>query len=238
MRAAPSTRWSSERVRPSAVSLVTRKCDPAWQATCGRWVMVTTWWVRASEASLVPTAVAISPPTLASISSKSRTGTASWSASTALTASITREISPLEAMSRSGLAGSPGFGMNRKSTVSAPCGLSGPDASTTSNSDRANPRSARLDEISRASLGAALRRLALRRAAAARAIWAAAAAAFSRRASSWSRFSMPARRAAACSCQAITSARVAPYLRLRDSTRLTRSSKAWAPAGSRSSSAR
>ena len=68
-----------------------------------------------------PTALAISPPTLASISSNTMSGVASWSARELLTASITREISPLEAIWRRGLSGSPGFGPNWKSMDSRPC---------------------------------------------------------------------------------------------------------------------
>ena len=72
-------------------------------------------------AILSPTALAISPPTLASISSNTMSGVASWSASELLTASMTREISPLEAICLSGFRGSPGLGPNWKSMLSSPC---------------------------------------------------------------------------------------------------------------------
>src|SRR5205814_2048313 len=54
-----------------------------------------------------PTAWAISPPTFASISSKTSNGTASCAASADLIASINREISPLEAIARTGFSVAP-----------------------------------------------------------------------------------------------------------------------------------
>ena len=79
-------------------------------------------WMQATAASYVisPTALAVSPPTLASTSSKISTGISSSAASTVLSASITRAISPDEAMARSGRAGSPGLGANWNSMVSKP----------------------------------------------------------------------------------------------------------------------
>src|SRR5580704_17316073 len=59
-----------------------------------------------------PTMLAVSPPTLASTSSKTSTGISSSAARTVLSASITRAISPDEAMARNDLAGSPGLGAN------------------------------------------------------------------------------------------------------------------------------
>ena len=67
-----------------------------------------------------PTALAVSPPTLASTSSNTSTGISSSAASTVLSANITRAISPEEAMARSGRAGSPGLGANWNSMVSKP----------------------------------------------------------------------------------------------------------------------
>ena len=62
----------------------------------------------------------VSPPTLASTSSNTSTGISSSAASTVLSASITRAISPDEAMARSALAGSPGLGANWNSISSRP----------------------------------------------------------------------------------------------------------------------
>src|SRR5437667_124175 len=67
-----------------------------------------------------PTAWAISPPTFASISSKTSNGTASCAANADLIASIKREISPLDAIARIGFSGSPGLGENKRSTASKP----------------------------------------------------------------------------------------------------------------------
>ncbi len=77
---------------------------------------------RASVFILAPTAFAISPPTFASISSKTSSGIASCAASDDLIASISREISPLEAIVRNGFNGSPGFGEKSSSIASKPVG--------------------------------------------------------------------------------------------------------------------
>lgn len=120
MRLVPVTSRRLDVVLPASTCFSTTKCWPATAATCGKWVMEMTWCCWPRTAILSPTALAISPPTLASISSNTMSGVASWSASELLTASMTREISPLEAIWRRGLSGSPGLGPNWKSTVSRP----------------------------------------------------------------------------------------------------------------------
>ncbi len=82
--------------------------------------MEMTWCCSPSVAIFSPTALAISPPTFASISSNTMSGVASWLARELLTASMTREISPLDAICLSGFSGSPGLGPNWNSIVSAP----------------------------------------------------------------------------------------------------------------------
>src|SRR5208282_3526528 len=72
--------------------------------------MQRTWCERPRPRNFFPTCPAVSPPTLASTSSKIRIGISSTSASVVFTASITRAISPLEAIARRGRAASPRFG--------------------------------------------------------------------------------------------------------------------------------
>ena len=96
--------------------------------------------LRQRCASLAADRVAISPPTLASISSKTSSGIASWIASADLIASITREISPLEATARNGLSGSPGLGeksSSKRIRSAQICGALG--GSSASNSDCRKP---------------------------------------------------------------------------------------------------
>src|SRR3954471_10169736 len=70
-----------------------------------------------------PTARAVWPPMPASTSSK--TSVVSPAAPAAVSsASMRREVSPPEAVSRSGIGGTPGFGATRNSTRSAPAGPS------------------------------------------------------------------------------------------------------------------
>ena len=69
-----------------------------------------------------PTTFPISPPTFASTSSKTSTGTESRSASTALSASMTRASSPLEAIRLSGIGASPTLGEKRNSQPQSPVG--------------------------------------------------------------------------------------------------------------------
>ena len=63
-----------------------------------------TWCVRASRASTCASATAVAPPTPASTSSNTSVSVSSASPSTTLHASITREISPPEAIFLSGRA--------------------------------------------------------------------------------------------------------------------------------------
>ena len=58
------------RAGSAAVSLAIEKCRAASEATCGRWVMQTTWRPSASSRSRSPTARAVWPPMPASTSSK------------------------------------------------------------------------------------------------------------------------------------------------------------------------
>ena len=82
---------------------------------------------------------------------------ASCAASDDLIASISREISPLEAIERSGFKGSPGFGEKSSSTESNPVArASSRGVSFASNSDCRKPRSRRLERMFSDSFGAAL----------------------------------------------------------------------------------
>ena len=97
--------------------------------------------------------------TFASISSKMRSGIESCAASADLIASINLEISPLEAMDRSGFKGSPGLGEKSSSTASNPLERGSFNETTfASNSDCRKPRSFRLRRTFSESLGAALSR--------------------------------------------------------------------------------
>ena len=78
-----------------------------------------TWRPSASARSRSPTARAVWPPMPASTSSNTSVGGPPVLA-TAISASITRESSPPDAVSRSGAAGTPGLGAIRNSTCSAP----------------------------------------------------------------------------------------------------------------------
>src|SRR5215217_7711388 len=71
--------------------------------------MQTTWRPRPSERSFSPTARAVWPPIPASTSSKTSVR-GPPPAAMLISASITRESSPPDALSRSGAAGTPGFG--------------------------------------------------------------------------------------------------------------------------------
>ena len=106
---------------PSSL-LTTCRCASAKAATCGRWVTTRTWWSRASRASRRPTSTAARPPTPASTSSNTMTGTGSAPAKTTSTASITRDSSPPDAPLCSGRSGAPGCGASSSSTSSTPCG--------------------------------------------------------------------------------------------------------------------
>ena len=105
-------------------------------AICGRWVMQSTWRARPSARSRSPTARAVWPPTPASTSSNTSVRD-SPAPATVISASITRESSPPEAVSRSGAAGTPGLGASMNSTRSAPVGRRAPRAA------RARPRTRR-----------------------------------------------------------------------------------------------
>ncbi len=79
-----------------------------------------TWWCLASSASVRPSTAPSRPPTPVSISSKTSVGTRSAPARTVLTASVTRDSSPPEAIFRSGRGASPGLGEKTNSTRSRP----------------------------------------------------------------------------------------------------------------------
>ena len=153
-----------------------------------------------------------------------------------LIASIRREISPLDAMARSGLSGSPGFGEKSSSTESNPFERGSSSAvNFASNSDWRNPRSRKLRRMVSDSFGAAFTR-SLRNASPARFICARTfSISFARRSSSASRPSIFRIRSAARSPNAITSAIEPPYLRFKVSKRETRCSSAASCSGSRSS---
>ena len=178
--------------------------------------MQKTWCDAASSFILAPTLAPISPPTLASISSKISTGTLSCAAREVFKASMTREISPLDAIARSGRSGSPGFGAKRKSTCSMPRG----DASSRSskmmeNPAFANPRSARWVFTSSESLGEALRRAWLSFFAAESRAFRASDISPSKPAPRSSRFFSCASFAEASAPNSITASTVEPYFRFR-----------------------
>ena len=115
-RAAPR----SSRVGPSPVSLTIEKWRSPSEAICGRWVMHSTCLRSPSSRSRAPTARAVWPPMprrprRTRASPRPRTPPA-----TLMIASITRESSPPEAISRSGPAGTPGFGAIMNSTGRRP----------------------------------------------------------------------------------------------------------------------
>ena len=125
------------RVGSAPVSLTIEKCRAPSEAICGRCVMHSTWPRSPSSRSRAPTALAVRPPMpgvdLVEDQRRLRRGRA---LAALMIASITRESSPPEAISRSGPGGTPGFGAIVNSTVSAPRGPG-------SASPRARPRSAR-----------------------------------------------------------------------------------------------
>src|SRR3954449_12451608 len=117
-RSSPSTARMSVAVTPCAVSgdLSTTRWVSANAATCARWVTTTTWCSRASRASRRPISPAAWPPTPASTSSNTITGTGSAPAKTTSMASITRESSPPEAPLCTGRGGAPGGGAGRRAS--------------------------------------------------------------------------------------------------------------------------
>ena len=78
--------------------------------------MHSTWWRSARLHSFWPTMAPTRPPMPWSISSKIRLGVRSARASTPFSASISREVSPPEAILTSGFRPSPGLGATRNST--------------------------------------------------------------------------------------------------------------------------
>ena len=109
-------------VAPPAALFEIRKWRVASDATCGRCVMQSTWRPDASARRCSPTARAVWPPMPASISSNTSSGAvrpahepAADSACAALSsASITRESSPPEAISRSGPGRDAGIGRDHQ----------------------------------------------------------------------------------------------------------------------------
>ena len=86
--------------------------------------MQTTWRPSASARSCSPTARAVWPPMPASTSSKTSVAEEP-SLATPSRASMTRDSSPPDAVSRRAAAGTPGLGAMRNSTASAPVGPTG-----------------------------------------------------------------------------------------------------------------
>ena len=79
-----------------------------------------TWWSRDSSFSLWPTDSAMRPPMPMSSSSNTSVGMRSDSARITFSASMTREISPPDAMLASGFSSSPALGDIRNSIRSIP----------------------------------------------------------------------------------------------------------------------
>src|SRR5271166_6036978 len=188
--------------------------------------MQRTWRLPARARSRAPTARAVWPPTPASTSSKTSVPPGEAAPATLITASITRESSPPEAISRTGAAGTPGLGAIRNSTVSAPQGPGSRSPSATSKLAPAIASSASCSPTALAKVLAAAVR-------AARSPSAQASSSAIARASSTpllcSASSAPASsawRARACSANASTAAMLPPCLRARRSSRVKRSSRA------------
>ena len=205
--ASPSSAVTSDRVRPDRSAFRTSICWSAWAATWARWVTTSTCPWRDRPARAEPTAMAASPPTPASTSSKTITPGASVMARRM--ASMVRASSPPEADEATGSSGSPGLAPRRNSTWSA-----GPSPSTAiSNRAEGMARSCRVDSIRAASPGAVARRAAAtsaaRRSTSARAASISASRTWARRSSS----SAAASWTRASSAKARTSVSVSPYLR-------------------------
>ena len=115
---------------------------------------------RRGARSRSPTARAVWPPTPASTSSNTSVRRPAGCSATDISASITRESSPPDAVSRSGAAGTPGLGAIRNSTCSAPVAaeLVARAASSTSNDASSIASSASSARTRSASRGAAFRR--------------------------------------------------------------------------------
>src|SRR5947209_4074342 len=143
------------------------------------------WRPAASDRSCSPTARAVWPPIPASISSNTSSGCAAdppagpsaWPCAMLSSASITRESSPPEAISRNGPAGRPAFGASVNSTVSAP---RAPPPSTRASIRAAKRASGIASSASRAPIAASSALAAAHR----RSVSAPAAAAYSRSAAS------------------------------------------------------
>lgn len=97
---------------------LTRKCESARAATCGRCVTQKILWRRQGARAACRTSAPISPPTFASTSSKTRIGVESASARTVFSASITRASSPLDAIFASRAKRCPGLPKTRIRTSS------------------------------------------------------------------------------------------------------------------------
>ena len=100
----------------------------ASDATCGRCVMQRTWRPSDSARRRSPTARAVAPPTPASTSSNTTVGEPSTAVATLISASITRDSSPPEAISRSGPGGHAGVRADQELDGVAPAAPNGPAA--------------------------------------------------------------------------------------------------------------
>ena len=139
---------------PSADFSILKWCS-ARAAICGRWVMHMTWRSAPSARRRSPTARAVWPPTPASTSSKINVP-APPAPATVISASITRDSSPPDAVSRTGAAGTPGLGASMNSTRSAPpAPISSRGSSSTANDAPSIARKASSATTRRASSGAA-----------------------------------------------------------------------------------
>ena len=85
--------------------------------------MAMTWWLSASSASTAASALAVLPPTPASTSSKIRVSVPSFAPKATLMASMTRLISPPEAMRAKGRGCMEAPGLNSKTTLALPAAL-------------------------------------------------------------------------------------------------------------------
>ena len=106
------------RAGSADVSLTIVKWRSASDAICGRWVMQMTWRPAGERAQLLADRARGLAADARRRPRRTRASPGPPRRPTLISASITRESSPPEAMSRSGPAGTPGFGAIRNSTSS------------------------------------------------------------------------------------------------------------------------
>ena len=123
-------RHGDPRVFVPGTALRRRRCWSATLAICGRCVIVSTCARSASRCRRAATRCAVSPPTPASISSRTRVSPPA----TADSASAMRRASPPDGRLGDRRSGSPAFGRTRKTASSLPVGPSSRSLSSTWNS--------------------------------------------------------------------------------------------------------